>query len=248
MSCLNFVPSPARTWSRFENAWIQPGYQPPSMAEQKLTQQLRKARILQYSHNSAPQPKWQRTATIARNQTAGAKRTYATQTASYTNPNSNHLWRVGATRIPVPVGADAGMPTGECVDVANPEAPTMLAGGVLVCGVSADPCTNEPLDAAEVESRLGTVGVQPDGTVRWPPSDLATAVARIQWTPMSASDVPPNWREGEWALPWDRALADVLAPPPRTMDADLASSAGGAAWNSGTANWKVSATSSSSLP
>jgi len=62
-----------------------------------------KGNILQYKKNSGNLTKNQRYAQIAKGMWTNRTTTWATQTESYTNPNTNNLKRVNATNIYVPI-------------------------------------------------------------------------------------------------------------------------------------------------
>jgi hypothetical protein len=96
MSCLapNYNPQPPREWSRYENpcAYIDNPEDPKPELVYKF-EVLKKGNILQYKKNSSNITKQQRYAQIARGLWTNRTTTWATQTQSYTNPNTNSLKR-----------------------------------------------------------------------------------------------------------------------------------------------------------
>ena len=117
MSCLgpNYNPNPPRLWSRVENNCIfQNGndYDPNELIYVPVLKRyvtagsidfqlavLRKGNILQYKKNSSNITKNQRYAQIARGNWTNRTTTWATQTETYTNPNTNMLQRINYSSI-----------------------------------------------------------------------------------------------------------------------------------------------------
>ena len=98
-----YNPNPPRLWSRFGYVCPCPPGQPSSFPGQppcstnfvKLDER-RKAEILKYKANSSNITKKQQYANAASNRwLTGRKRSWATQTDKYTNPNTSTLDRVG---------------------------------------------------------------------------------------------------------------------------------------------------------
>ena len=119
MSCLgqNYNPNPTRTWSRFENTCIfatGEGYNPNDLIYIPMLKRfvyayqldyelavLQKGNILQYKKNSSNITKNQKYAQIARGYWTNRTTTWASQTESYTNPNTNMLIRSNYTNITI---------------------------------------------------------------------------------------------------------------------------------------------------
>ena len=117
MSCLgpNYNPNPPRLWSRVENNCIfqnENDYDPNELIYVPALKRyvtagnlnfqlavLRKGNILQYKKNSSNITKNQRYAQIARGNWTNRTTTWATQTETYTNPNTNMLQRVNYSSI-----------------------------------------------------------------------------------------------------------------------------------------------------
>ena len=92
-----YNPNPPRLWSRFNYVCpCSPGGQPSCSTDFEKLDERRKAEILKYKANSSNITKKQQYANAASNRwLTGRKRSWATQTVSYTNPNTSTLERVG---------------------------------------------------------------------------------------------------------------------------------------------------------
>jgi septal ring factor EnvC (AmiA/AmiB activator) len=96
MSCFgqNYNPEPTREWSRYENPCAYSNN--PLVLYNGIAYKLdvlKKGNVLQYKKNSSNITKQQRYAQIARGLWTNRTTTWATQTQSYTNPNTNSLKR-----------------------------------------------------------------------------------------------------------------------------------------------------------
>ena len=118
-------------------------------------QMLRKGNVLQHKGNSARLTKTQRYAQLARGGGPNRTKVFATQTQTYSNPNTRMMQRMGAEVYPYPnnvVGAPNN-PSGPFeVNASSPfdcSNDTLLAGGSLVCGTLVDPCTGKLLKSNE---------------------------------------------------------------------------------------------------
>lgn len=187
MSNYNYNPVPTRVWSRVQGVCTEAQLDAPnsdalSTAEtQYLLQVLYKGNILQYKKNSAMLTRNQRYARVARGYSCTRNHSFATQTQTYTNPNTLGLFRAFERTYPYPnnvVGAPNN-PAGPFEpNVPSPNQCSTNAvsdGGILVAGTYADPCTNE--------------------VIRQLPNDP------IVCSSMSASDVP-----GTGYLCWDKRM------------------------------------------
>ena len=159
----NYNPIPPRVWSRVQNpcTFTVPGSdytqsfipltgQTVSQNEADYeTKQIYKGNILQYKGNSARFTKSQRYSQLAR--CAGPNRTkvFATQSQTYTNPNTSGLLRVGYQTYPYPnqiVGAPNNISGPFQYNVPNSNdcsGNSVQDGGTLVCGTFSNPCTGE---------------------------------------------------------------------------------------------------------
>ena len=101
MSCLgvNYNPTVTRTWSRFEN--VCSNDDPDNMKQ--------KANILQYKNNSSNITKNQRYSQIAQGNWSERKTSWATQTQTYTDPNTGIPTACPTKTICVPT-SNSGVP------------------------------------------------------------------------------------------------------------------------------------------
>ena len=137
MSCLgnNYNPVPTREWSRVQNRCIfdDPNtdnssgtiyfaplkkYIPITDLAESLAM-IRKGNVLQYKKNSSNLTKSQRYSKIAQGAWTNRNITWATQSQSYTNPNTTHLKRVGQVNINISDGTVSLMPI-TCPKPINP--------------------------------------------------------------------------------------------------------------------------------
>lgn len=160
---MSYNPIPPRAWSRVENpcVFLVPGStyeeayipltgQVVSQAQADYeAKQIYKGNILQYKANSARFTKSQRYSQLAR--MAGPNRTkvFATQSETYTNPNTTGLLRVGFSTYPFPnqiPGAPNNISGPFAYGIPNPydcSGNSIQDGGTLVCGTFANPCSGE---------------------------------------------------------------------------------------------------------
>jgi len=124
MSCLGpeYNPNPTRLWSRFENNCVfqtGDGISPVEQIYIPLLRRyvtveslhfqlavLKKGNVLQYKKNSSNITKKQKYSQIARGNWTNRTTTWATQTETYTNPNTNMLQRINYSNI-----TSTGIPT-----------------------------------------------------------------------------------------------------------------------------------------
>lgn len=192
MSNYNYNPVPPRVWSRVQNPCT---YANPDLPDQytvyiPLTgqtvsqaqadyenKQIYKGNILQYKDNSARLSKTQKYSQLAR--CAGPNRTkvFATQTETYTNPNTTGLLRTGFQSYPYPnqiVGAPNNISGPFQYNVPNPNncpTNTLQDGGTLVCGTYANPCSgviyNKSNANASICNQASASNVPGPGVLCW---------------------------------------------------------------------------------
>jgi len=139
---MTYLPSPPRVWSRVQSSCI---------VNDDSTQMLAKGNILQYKNNSANLTKQQRYSQLARCIGPNRRKSYATQTEIYTNPNTSSFKRVNSVEIPFP-NAIVGQPNNVSgpfqYDVTNPYGcplNSVESGGSLICNTVVNPCTKESI-------------------------------------------------------------------------------------------------------
>jgi len=156
----NYNPKPPRVWSRVQNAcstntdYSSTAFVPlinktvATADATYLSQMYAKGNILQYKNNNSGLTKNQKYSKIAKGQWV-CKKAYATQTDTYTNPNTTSLLRVNYSNIPFPntlVGYPNNISGPFQYDVANPyncSTTVLQDGGNLVCNAVVSPCTGE---------------------------------------------------------------------------------------------------------
>jgi hypothetical protein len=156
----NYNPNPSRVWSRVQSpcTYITSGnnnevFIPLTgqvLSQSKATNEIKmfyKGNILQYKGNSARLTKSQKYSQLARCVGPNRTKTFATQTETYTNPNTTGLLRVGYTTYPylnTIVGAPNNISGPFAYNVSNDcFQKSVQDGGTLVCGTYANPCSGE---------------------------------------------------------------------------------------------------------
>lgn len=223
MSC-QYLPTPARVWSRVQNpctyiipdssyneSYIPLTGQTVSQAQADFeTKMLYKGNILQYKGNSARLTKSQKYSQLARCSGPNRTKVFATQSETYTNPNTTGLLRTGYTTYPFPnqiVGAPNNISGPFVYNVRNPNgcsSTSVQDGGILVCGTFANPCTGEIYKQGTTSSTI----CNPASTSNVPGSSVLCWNNKLQsWFPKqryfmnnSTDKWPINYKEFVSAL------------------------------------------------
>ena len=159
---MQYTPNPPRVWSRVQNQCnytkdntYTSVFIPLTNKTVPLTianyqeRQLYKGNILQYKKNSSNLTKNQKFAQISKGCWANRTKTFATQSQTYSNPNTTGLQRVNYTTFPYPnniVGAPNNVSGPFQYNVPNPDdcsSNSVQSGGSLICNKYANPCTGE---------------------------------------------------------------------------------------------------------
>ena len=99
MSCYTSTPpNPSRNWNRVESICIY-NNTIVNPIDALLNAMQYKGNILKYKHNSANLTKNQKYSLIGQGKWLLRKKTYASQSETHTNPNTNSLYRVNGTNI-----------------------------------------------------------------------------------------------------------------------------------------------------
>jgi hypothetical protein len=159
-----YNPRPPRAWSRVQNpctftdasnnvyqsVYIPLTNQTVTLAQANYEDKLlQKGNILQYKGNSSQLTKKQKYSQLAKGFGPNRTKVFATQSQTYTNPNTTGLLRVNSTTLPFPndlVGQPNNISGPFQYAVPNPNGCTGFSiqdGGNLVCGTFANPCTGE---------------------------------------------------------------------------------------------------------
>ena len=208
---MSYNPVPPRVWSRVQN---QCTYTDASgnfdinynqvyipLTKQTVTQaqanyedkMIYKGNVLQYKGNSSRLTKSQKYTQLAKGFGPNRTKVFATQSQTYTNPNTTGLRRINTQTYPYPNGVvgEPNNPSGPFqYNVPNPNGCSGVSiqdGGTLVCGTFANPCTGEIIKQG--------------------------ATSSIIYNPASASDVP-----GSSVLFWDTQVQTWFPKPRYVMN------------------------------
>lgn len=226
-STCRFLPQPPRVWSRVQNSctFTNPDPNPNSNPDpnEYLTafykeRLLYKGNVLQYKANSARLTKKQKYSKLANGTGPSRTKTFATQSATYSNPNKTGLLRVGGKEIPFPnniVGEPNNIAGPYQYDVPNPDNcntnGTLLDGGTLVCGSYANPCSKEVV----------VTGNQPGDLICNPSycSDVPGQPVLLCWDPSIDSWFPKpryvmNTSGDKWPQGYKGFVSAVKPEPP----------------------------------
>jgi hypothetical protein len=155
MSCLGpgYNPNPARAWSRVQNpcsysleapfSFYNPETGQQILFQQEVKNMLQKGNVLQYKKNSSGLTKKQRYSQIAKGMWTNRTKTWASQTQTSTNPNTNNLARVSYDLIPLPV--PTLNPNG-CIETYYKD------GGILLGNTIVNPCTDEVIQVTKTNN------------------------------------------------------------------------------------------------
>lgn len=149
-----YNPQPTRVWSRVQNSCT---YENVSNTSNSTNYALsdyqrnmsNKGNVLQYKGNSARFTRSQLYAQLAKGTGPNRTKSFATQSQTYSNPNTTGLLRVNYTTYEYPnqiVGAPNNISGPFAYNVSNPNGcsgTSVMVGGNLICGSYANPCTNE---------------------------------------------------------------------------------------------------------
>jgi hypothetical protein len=191
MSNYQYNPVPPRAWSRVQGTctYLNPdtnytsAFNPatgqvisPAQADYEM-KQIYKGNILQYKDNSTRLTKKQKYSRLARGISNYRFKVFATQTQTYTNPNTTYLLRVGYQTYPYPneiVGAPNNISGPFQYNVPNPDncpSSSVQEGGTLVAGIYANPCSGEIVrrvpNSATICSPASASNVPGQGVLCW---------------------------------------------------------------------------------
>jgi hypothetical protein len=230
----NYLPNPPRVWSRVQNpcTYIVPDNsynsiyipltkQTVNLAQANLEEKIQyKGNILQYKGNSSRITKNQRYSQISRGLWSNRTKVFATQSQTYTNPNTSSLARVNFTSIPFPnqiVGSPNNISGPFQYGIPNPNncnTTTIQDGGSLICNSYANPCTGEIVQTVSEQQCFPTYC-----------SDVPGQIMDLCWNPKLQTFFPRNrltmsnslnkWPQGYKGL----VSAVTPVPPILTLDA-----------------------------
>ena len=141
---VKYLPVPPRLWSRVQNECslnLGVGNSLNYAVFDYKRQSLLKGNILQYKKNSSNLTKKQRYSQIAKGMWTNRTTTWATQSDSYTNPNTNSLRRVNFTIVDPSNNVYSNPPNPFFAYGCPIDAP-IKDGGSLICSTTVNPCTD----------------------------------------------------------------------------------------------------------
>jgi len=212
-----YNPIPPRVWSRvqapctytdtgsnYETAYIPLTNQTVPLAQAiALDQNLYKGNILQYKGNSSRITKKQKYAQISKGMWCNRTKVFATQSTTYTNPNTTAMQRVNYTTLPYPnqiVGQPNNISGPFQYNVPSPyECPTtsVQEGGNLVCGTYVNPCNGQVIQKIPQPPLICNSSTASD--VPGIPVDLCWTPKVQTWFPrnnLTNSNSLDKWPEG----------------------------------------------------
>ena len=226
-SGFQYLPKPPRVWSRVQNRCstntdhsslvyvpLSNEYIPQADANYK-TQMYVKGNVLQYKKNSSSLTKQQKYSLISKGMWVG-KKSYATQSVTYTNPNTTSLLRVNYSNIPFPnviVGYPNNISGPFQYNVPNPfDCSTNLLqdGGNLVCNAVVSPCSGEVIQTFTEQQCFPTTC-----------SDVPGPITDLCWNPKIQTWYPKNRTTmnnsgTKWPVGY-KGLVSALKPEPPTL-------------------------------
>jgi hypothetical protein len=136
-----YLPEPPRAWNRVENICTNFNVNFNSR-EYEIAAQIKKGNVLQYKKNSSNLTKNQQYAQISKGLWTNRTKTWATQSETYSNPNTTGLKRVNYTETPISTFTNQLSLGAIC-----PNTTTFKDGGSLICNTYENPCTGETTKA-----------------------------------------------------------------------------------------------------
>jgi hypothetical protein len=198
----NYNPSPTRAWSRvqslctytnpisnYSSVFIPLTNQTVSQAQADYEEKLQyKGNILQYKGNSARLTKSQNYSQLAKGSGPNRTKVYATQSQTYSNPNTTGLLKVGYETFTYPnqiVGKPNNISGPFAYGMPNPNGCSgtdIQVGGNLVCGTYANPCSNQITQKGSLTSTI----CNPASASNVPGSSILCWNSKMQsWFPKS---------------------------------------------------------------
>jgi hypothetical protein len=214
----NYNPQPPRVWSRVQHecSTVNDSNNNNTITTEIDKQMLLKGNILQYKKNSSNLTKNQRFSKIAKGQWTNRTKTWATQSQTYSNPNTSNLLRVNYAKIPVPSNA---VLTLDC------SGNFIKDGGNLICNAVADPCTDVVIKTTQSPLCYSTT----DSDVPGPPQQLCWNNGTQTWYPrqnLTMNNSTSKWPEGY------KGFVSAVSPGAPYLMVDVSG-------NSANLSWKI---------
>ena len=238
---MSYNPKPTRVWSRVQHpctftvdSLYNTSFDPLTGKTTTIAQAnyynklLYKGNILQYKKNSSTLTKSQRYSQICKGMWTNRTKSYATQTQTYTNPNTSNLQQVNFINVPSN-GATPNIPGPFNFNIPAPygcPSDTIKDGGSLLCTNVVNPCTNEVVDVTKVLECYPTYCSDVPGPIQ----DLCWNPKLDTWYPRQRYIMPTSgtkWPEGY------KGLVSAVKPPIPVLTLDSSTS------TTATINWTV---------
>lgn len=221
---MSYLPIPPRVWSRVQNECsvntsssnlvFDPltGQFMPQEEYNRLKQIQIKGNILQYKNNSTQLTKKQKYSKIAKGQWTNRTKTWATQSLTYSNPNTTSLQRVNTSTLAATANTPfvtniysiPPNPFGCPIDVSG----GIIDGGNLVGTITVNPCTNKVIKTTTTNN----CNLSTDCDVPGPPIALC-------WNPKLPTYYPRqnlinNNSTDKWPINYKGLVSAVRLPAP----------------------------------
>ena len=223
----NYLPVPPRAWNRVDSRCTYDNsinendisYDPIVFRRTAL---IKKGNVLQYKKNSSRLTKNQRYSQIAKGMWTNRAKTWATQSATYTNPNTTSLKRVGYVEYPkndITPGSPANpagpyVPTSNLVDPFGCPNFTFKDGGSLLCSVYENPCTGEVSEKTFQQNYYPTSDSDVPGPIQylyWDPK-IQTWFPRQRLNMINSTDKwPINYKLFQSAIHPNAAVLEIVS-------------------------------------
>jgi hypothetical protein len=206
---MSYNPRPPRVWSRVQNSCTfiddnsynsifvpLTGKTGTLLAADYQKQMLQKGNVLQYKKNSSGLTKNQRYTQICKGMWTNRTKSYATQTQTYTNPNTSNLKQVNY--ISVPNNNSVYIPGPFNFNIQAPDgcnSNIIKEGGSLLCNTVVNPCTDEVIKQTKTVERYPTYCSDVPGPIQ----DLYWDSRLDTWYPRQRYIMPTSgtkWPEG----------------------------------------------------
>lgn len=236
---MSYNPRPPRVWSRVQNQctftdnnssynsiFLPLTGKTGTQAEANYQKQmLLKGNILQYKKNSSSLTKNQKYTQICKGMWTNRTKSYATQTQTYSNPNTSNLQQVNFTSVPTngnityipgPYNFNIPAPNG-CTST------TIKDGGSLLCNTIVNPCTDEVIERTRVLNCYPTSSSDVPGPIQ----DLCWDSRLETWYPRQNLNMPTSgtkWPEGY------KGFVSALSPNPPYLVIDVSGNIATLTW------------------
>jgi hypothetical protein len=229
-----YLPTPPRVWSRVQNQCtytVDSSYNSifvplinkslPSNEAIFLDKQLYKGNILQYKANSSRLSKKQKYSQISKGLWSNRTKVFATQSQTYTNPNTTSLQRVNYVNIPFP-NQITGFPNNISgpyqYNVNNPfdcSTNVIPDGGNLICNTYVNPCTGEITQTVSKQQCFPTYC-----------SDVPGEIMELCWNPIIQTWFPKqryvmNNSTSKWPNNYKGFVSAITPEPPTLISASV---------------------------